>query len=134
MRHISLFIAAALPALAIAQPVTVAPWMTGMRLLRMHAGDGAAVIHDGTGKFTRADLIDYHDSKSREAAAAYLDGVHDATEGKSWCYSTTTRPKPAVIKDAALDALRALPADQLQRNAADLLVQAWADKWPCGVK
>ncbi|GAB3416578.1 hypothetical protein NX774_12290 [Massilia agilis] len=122
MRHISFFIAAALAAHAHAQLAAVSPWMTGERLLELAKWpDGA---RDNLDLTPRQNL-------AQQQAKLYLHGVHDATEGKAWCYSAETRPKPAVLESAALDALRSMPPSQLKRNAADLVVQAWASAWPC---
>jgi hypothetical protein len=110
---------------AAAQPVSVAPWMTGQHLLELYALPAGAK--------SEADLTprQYVDLRS---AQLYLHGVHDATEGREWCYDRKYRPKPDVIEDAALAALRALPPEQLKRSAAELVVAAWRSKWPCGGK
>jgi hypothetical protein len=110
---------------AAAQPVSVAPWMTGQRLLELYARPAGAA--------SEADLTvrQYVDLRS---AQLYLHGVHDATEGREWCYDRKYRPKPDVIEDAALAALRALTSEQLKRPAAELIVAAWRSKWPCGGK
>lgn len=122
MRHISAFIAAALAAPAFAQPVAIAPWMTGARLLELAAWPPGA-----------RDNLDLtpQQARDRQAAQLYLHGVHDATEGRAWCYDLQTKPKPDVIEEVALTGLRALPAARLQQNAADLLVASWAARWPC---
>jgi len=122
MRHISFFIASALAGPALAQPVSVAPWMTGGQLLELAKWPAGA-----------RDNLDLtpQQKMSHQMAKLYLHGVHDATEGKAWCYSEQYRPKPGVIEDAALDGLRTMSAAQLKGNAADLVVQAWASKWPC---
>jgi hypothetical protein len=122
MRPLSFFIAAALAVPAFAQPVTVAPWMTGAHLLELATWPPGA--KDNFDLAPRQVL-------DRQSAQLYLHGVHDATEGRAWCYDRQTRPKPDVIEDAALASLRALPAARLQQNAADLLVVAWAARWPC---
>ena len=64
-------------------------------------------------------------------AESYMDGVHDATEGKGWCYDAKSKPKPDTIKETVIWTLRAMPPDQLKRNAADLIVEILAAKYPC---
>lgn len=122
MRHISFFLAAIIAASAFAQPAASAPWMTGAHLLELATWPAGAKDNFD---LTPRQVLD------RQAAQLYLHGVHDATEGRAWCYDRQTRPKPDVIEDAALAGLRALPAERLQQNAADLLVAAWAARWPC---
>ena len=71
--------------------------------------------------------------KMREMQAdSYVDGVHDATEGKGWCYSSKFRPKPITIQEHVIWDLRALPAEQLKRNAAELIVELLRRRYPCG--
>lgn len=121
MKHIACFLALALAEHAHAQTVAQAPWMSGARLLDLARWpDGA---HDSLDLTPPQQL-------AQQQAKLYIAGVHDATEGKNWCYGAQ-RPKPAAIEDAALAALRALPRAQRKRNAADLIVQAWAARWPC---
>jgi hypothetical protein len=110
---------------AAAQPLSVAPWMTGQHLLELYA------LPAGTE--SEADLT-VHQYVDLRSAQLYLHGVHDATEGREWCYDRKYRPKPDVIEDAALAALRKLPPEQLKHSAAELTVAAWRIKWPCGGK
>ena len=67
----------------------------------------------------------------KELARLYISGVHDSTEGKSWCFSQKYRPKPDTLQGDIMAALRAMPPDQLRRNAADIIVEVWRKKWPC---
>jgi hypothetical protein len=120
-RHFLALLALVAPTV-LAQPVSVAPWMTGERLIELAAWPaGAKDNHD----LTPAQYL------NQQIAKLYIHGVHDATEGKAWCYSAKYRPKPDVIEDAALDALRALTPEQRKRNAADLIEEAWRRRWPC---
>jgi hypothetical protein len=124
----------ALAAPCFAQPVTVAPWMTGEWLAQLYAGGDMSDIQGSYDHFTQEDRIDLRRRLSKERAEAYVDGVHDATEGKQWCYSQTTKPTPGTLHDEVFWALRAMPPDQLKRNASDLIVEVWRRKWPCGGK
>lgn len=105
-----------------AQPVSSAPWMTGEQLLKK------VTVRPGVkGNF---DLTP-DEYVEAERARAYIDGVHDTTEGKAWCYSERFRPGPEALVDNVLVELRKLPPQQLKRNAGDLIAEIWARKWPC---
>jgi hypothetical protein len=125
VRHAGYFVALALSGAASAQPVSVAPWMTGAHLLEIYTMPPGVADESG---------LSVHQYVDWRSAQLYLHGVHDATEGREWCYDRMYKPKPDLIEEAALSALRALSSDQLKRNAAELLVEAWRKKWPCGGK
>lgn len=111
-----------------AQPVTVAPWMTGARLVEMVSFPPTA---KGNFDLTREQYLD------AERVRLYIEGVHDATEGKDWCYSERYRPGPDALREQAEMGLRALAKrdpDRLKRNAAELIVEVWREKWPCAVR
>lgn len=62
-------------------------------------------------------------------AEGYMAGIADATQGKVWC-------APPILKEGEIDervylALRALPADQLKRNAATLVLDHLSTTFPC---
>lgn len=105
-----------------AQPVAVAPWMTGQQLVELAAWPAAAR--------TPADLTREQD-QNQQLAKMFVTGVHDATEGKSWCYGDAAKPKPATLQDYALDGIRAMPAEQRKRAAAHLIAEIWGAKYPC---
>jgi hypothetical protein len=122
MRHISLFIAAALCAVSaqaddehrqmppIARQV---PWLTG------------------------ADLLRKLDSPTDTGSAQdYIRGVYDATEHHDWCAigpdgKALPRPRPVDLQANVRAALASLPAAELHRNAGDILRLMWQDKSPC---
>lgn len=116
-----------------AQPVSVAPWMTGERLLALAGPVNPADIAWRPGGIlpNRQAAADFHARLNRERLQAYIAGVHDATEGERWCYGQPYKPKPDVLEDAAIDGLRALPAGQRKRDAASLIVEVWRKTWPC---
>jgi hypothetical protein len=69
-------------------------------------------------------------------AELYIKGAHDATERKEWCFADRSgkapaKPRPPDLQSFVLNGLRALPRAELKRNAADLILQLWQDKWPC---
>lgn len=117
-----MFFALAFPSAVWAQTVHQAPWMTGERLLALVAFPQPA---------SRSKLDIYLDE---QRAKLYIHGVHDATEGKGWCFGITRHPKPDLLELEAIDGIKALAPDQLKRNAADLLVGIWRVKNPCAVK
>jgi hypothetical protein len=111
-RHASLYLAAALPALAHAAPAYQFD-LTGEQF-------AAALAKQPTDPFTL---------RERDRAYAYLDGVKDAIVGKEWC-----PPQPRKTHELAYDAaayIRSLHADLRQGNAARLLVAYLATTHPC---
>lgn len=105
-----------------AQPVSVAPWMTGAQIAeQLRWPDNAATTFDLTPS-QRSD---------RDAARAYIVGVHDATEGRRWCFSQKYKPGPEAIQEQVTLGLMALPKKELKRNAADLIVEILASTYPC---
>lgn len=104
------------------QSVRDVPWMTGARLLEMvsYPPETKSGLELSRSQYATA-----------ERARLYIEGVHDATEGKAWCYSERYRPGPDALREQVEMALRAMPPAQLQRNAADLIVDVWARHWPC---
>jgi hypothetical protein len=121
MKRAILFAALALAGVAFAddehRPVPpvpkVAPWLTGAELLRQLS--------------TPAEARD---------AEIYIKGAHDATERKEWCFKDRSgrappKPRPADLQAFVREGLRALPPAELKRNAADLIIELWQDKWPC---
>jgi hypothetical protein len=111
-----------------AQTVVDAPWMTGQRLLEMIPQAGA--FDEATGQIRRKQAT-LKDEFDRIRAESYIDGVHDSTEGKTWCFSKQFKPKPDTLHSQIIWGLRALTRDELQRSAADLIVEVWREKYPC---
>lgn len=101
------------------QTVADAPWMTGERLLALIA------FPPPPGKSAERTHLD------EQSARMYIHGVHDATEGKGWCYGDAGKPKPDVLEDAAMDGIKGLGRTQLKRNASDLIVEIWGNRYPC---
>jgi hypothetical protein len=119
MKRASYLIALALSGAASAQPVSQAPWMTGEQLLRL--------ISYASIQGARSPEQDMDSERAR----LYIDGVHDATEGKTWCYSTRYQPGREALQSDVAAGLRQLRPDQLQRDAANLIIEIWRKKWPC---
>jgi hypothetical protein len=133
MRHASYFIALALAGPAFAQPVSQAPWMTGEKLLKkldpVNPRDVPWTPQSGG---SREELAALHTSTNIEYARGYVAALHDATEGKVWCFDAQHQtPNDEDFWNASRWGLAGLPADQRRRSAAELLPQIWRAKWPC---
>lgn len=116
---VTLLIACALtprPARADGGPV----YMTGAALLELLDVPAASRGHLSPAQQANADR-----------AYRYMDGVHDATAGTRWCDNAADPPKPDTLYAAAITGLRALPPPELKRNAAELIVRIWSQRWPC---
>ena len=118
-----------------AQPAAVTPWMTGERLVKLLGNvDPGTVNWTPDSPFrTRALAAEYQDVRNREFVRGLIHGVHDATEGKAWCWSARYKPAPDELEEDARRALQQMSNTQLKRNAADLIVEGWRTKWPCPV-
>lgn len=116
-----------------AQPADVTPWMTGQRLVKLLGNvDPATVNWTPESPFrTRAIAAEYEDARNREFVRGFIQGVHDATEGKAWCWSARYKPAPDELEDDARRALQQMSDTQPKRNAADLIVEVWRTRWPC---
>lgn len=101
-----------------AQPVKVAPRMSGQQLVDQFRGP--------PGEFGNmsARTFAYH-----QLARGYLDGINDATEGALWCY--TGRWKPDERDNAVILELSKLPPAALQGNAAPLVLAFLQRNYPC---
>ena len=132
MKHAAVVLALTF-ALPSTQAVTPAPRMTGESLLkRLEGVDPATVPWKPGSNFSRGELADLHTVTNVEYVQGYIAALYDATEGKAWCYSTKYKiPKPNTFWDESRWGLNRLPLVQLKRNAADLLVEIWREKWPC---
>jgi hypothetical protein len=110
-----------------------APRMTGERLLeRLENIDPAMVAWGPNSKGTREELAYLQTVRNIEFVQGYVAALYDATEGRDWCYNPKYKsPKPDTFWDESRWGLHRLPPAQLKRNAADLLVAIWREKWPC---
>jgi hypothetical protein len=110
MRHAILF-ALAIPAVAgAAYPYT----LSGDRFVQMMSAP------DPTGR----------EYLQREKAYSYLDGVRDGAEGTAWCDLPHQLKTPDLAYELADDIARLPPAERRQ-NAAVLLRQQLARRYPC---
>lgn len=119
-----------------AQRAAVAPWMTGERLLqRLDPVNPADITLSPYSVLPTKQLVAEHRTMlNREFVQGYIEAVHDASEGKGWCFNEQYQiPNPENFWDESVRRLRALPARELKRNASDLLVEIWRKKWPCPI-
>ena len=116
-----------------AQPPAPSPQMTGESLVKLMGNvDPAQVSWSPASPFrTRAIAAEYIDMSNGEFVRGFIQGVHDATEGKEWCPGAQVRPLPHEMDADARRELQRLPAAELKRGAADLIAAVWRNSWPC---
>jgi hypothetical protein len=110
--------------------------MTGAALVKLLGSVDTRNVHwtpDSPFK-SPALAAQYLDMANGEIVHGYIQGVHDATEGKSWCWSERHRPLAHELEIDARNALQRMSDEQLKRNAADLIVEVWRARWPCRMK
>lgn len=109
-------------------------WMTGeglLRLLTPVAPADIAAPANATAQ-DRQQLADALSVQNARIFEGYITAVHDATEGKSWCENRTIKsPKAETLDAVSREGLWSLPSNQLKRNASDLLIEIWRERWSC---
>lgn len=115
MRHISLYLAAALPGIVLGAPAYQFD-LTGDQFIAMLA----------------KQPVNEQEYRDRDRAYSYMDGAKDATVGSSWCPAGPHKTYELAY-DAA-DYLRGLHADLRKGNAAQLLLTYLSKQYPCGGK
>jgi hypothetical protein len=115
-----------------AQRADVLPWMTGERLVKlMGTVDPETVRWTPDSPFpSRSIAAEFRALANGEFVHGYIQAVHDASEGKAWCWRQY-KPKPHELDADVRNALQRMPDAQLRRNAADLIVEHWHKKFPC---
>lgn len=133
MRAALVFIGAMAALPATAQHADALPWMTGERLVKLLGSANPASIKWSTDSpfRSRAIAAEYLDMSNGEFVHGYIQAVHDATEGKEWCWSDKYSPAPDELEADARHALQRMPPSKLKRNAAALIVEVWRKRWPC---
>lgn len=116
-----------------AQRASIAPWVTGEILLKkLEPVSPKDVPWSPQSGVTREELAAIHTHTNVEYVRGFIDALHDATEGKAWCYSDKYQvPKPAAFWDESRWGLGRLPATERKRSASELLPEIWRAKWPC---
>lgn len=117
-----------------AQRADELPWVSGERLVKLMGNvDPATVSWTPDSPFrSRAIAAEYRDLVNGEFVNGYIHAVHDASEGKAWCW-TQYKPKPDEIDADVRHTLRRMTDAQLKRNAAELIVEHWRKKFPCAI-
>lgn len=112
MKHISYFLAAALPIAAQAAPY-------------IHTLSGEQFVN----MMTRPEPLSAYDYQQREKAYSYLDGARDAAEGSTWC-DVHQLKTPDMAYDLA-EEIAKLPAAERKKGAAALILGLLRKKYPC---
>lgn len=117
----------------LAAPSNGAPWMTGARLLgKLEPVSPQAVPWTPKSNMSREELAALHSHANLEYVRGYVEALHDATEGRVWCYDARHEiPNPEDFWNESRWGLANLPVDQRKRNSAELLPEIWRAKWPC---
>lgn len=117
---LALSTAAALSLAANAKPAPQFPRMSGQMLVDIYASP-PGVIND--------TQLSGPQQRQRKLAQAYIDGVHDASIGVSWCPNGIWNW--ATIDEKVILALRELPPEKLKQGAGLLVVEILHEKLPC---
>jgi len=115
-----------------AQRASEVPWMTGARLVKLLGNVDTRDVNWTPESPVRSpgELAKYFDRLNGEFVIGYIYAVHDASEGKAWCWSQY-KPKPHELIEDAKYALQRSTDEQLKRNAADVIVEHWRKRFPC---
>jgi hypothetical protein len=133
MMRTLILISVVVSAPSFAQPADAVSWMTGEHLVKMMGNvDPNTVTWTPESPFrSKAVAAEYMDMVRGEYVRGFIQGVHDASEGKKWCWSSKYKPKAHEMEADARHALQGMPPVQLKRNAADLIAEVWRKSWPC---
>ena len=133
MRTTILLLGAVFALPASAQHANVAPWVTGEQLLRkLDAVSPQQVPWTPHSGVSREELAAMHTHTNIEYVRGFVEALHDATEGTTWCYSDKYQtPNPENFWDESRWGLGRLTAAERKRSAAELLPNIWRAKWPC---
>lgn len=115
-----------------AQPAPEITRMTGERLVKLMGNVDPSTVHWTTDSPfpNRAIAAQYRDMVNGEFVHGYIQAVHDASEGREWCWSHS-KPKPHILVEDAKRHLQQLPNARLGRTAAALIVEHWRQQFPC---
>lgn len=130
MRALLLLLGGALALSAAARP---APWVSGEQLLRkLEPVSPQEVPWSPQSRASREELAAVHTHANIEYVRGYVEALHDATEGKAWCYSDKYQaPNPEAFWDESRWGLARLSALERKRSASESLPAIWHAKWPC---
>ena len=136
MRNVAIFFATAMCVVTAsqAQRSGITPWVRGQDLIeKITPVDPADLTSHSKGDlFTPAQMARFRTINNGYFYQGYISALHDATEGKSWCFNVKYKsPKQDTFDDVTRQALFSLSATQLKRDASELLIEIWREKWPC---
>lgn len=109
-------------------------WMTGEGLLKLLTPVEPSDIsaHPDTTLRAKQILADNLSIQNARLFEGYITAAHDATEGRAWCENRKINsPKAETLDMVSREGLWRLPPDQLKRNATDLLIEIWRERWSC---
>lgn len=118
MNKLAALVALMLPLLSHAAPV---PQLAGDELVLKYFGD----------PLTREGMPKGRAFVDRETARAYMDGIIDLTEGRSWC-DPRNAPTHEIHTDV-VHAIATLSAERRKSNAAVLVEEALVVRYPCKI-
>ena len=118
-----------------AQPAADRPLMTGEHLVKLMGNiDHRTVNWTPDSPFpSRAIAAEYLDMVNGEFVHGYIQAVHDASEGRDWCWSHS-KPKPHILIEDVRRHLQQMATAKLHRNASALIVEYWRDQFPCVIQ
>jgi hypothetical protein len=133
MRALLVLLGGMLSLPAFAQRTAVTPWVTGAQLLgKLEPVNPTDVPWTPRSGVSREELAAMHTHTNIEYARGYIEALHDATEGRVWCYDDKHKvPNPDTFWDESRWGLGRLSAADRKRSAAELLPVIWREKWPC---
>lgn len=112
----------------------VAPYVTGEMLVRKLTPVEPADMtsHSEGDLLSRQEMARFRTTVNYHFYEGYFSAVHDTAVNKQFCYDPKyPMPKPDIVESAARQGLFSLSAEQLKRDASELLIEIWREKWPC---
>lgn len=98
--------------------------------VRTWSVSGSELISALEGRADSAALV-WNADRAKPAAkgAAYIAGVADATNARSWCGAGSVLPHE--LTDRVYTYLRTVPPERLKGSASTLVIEGLADSFPC---
>ena len=112
----------------------VAPYVTGEMLIRKLTPVESVDMtsHSEGDLLSKEEMARFRTIVNYNFYEGYFSAVHDAAVNKRFCYNSKYPiPKPDIVESVARQGLFSLSAEQLKRDASELLVEIWRQKWPC---
>jgi hypothetical protein len=108
---------------ATAQHASIAPWVTGEKLLRkLEPVSPQDVPWTPQSGVSREELAALHTHTNIEYVRGFVEALHGATERTVWCYSEKYQvPNPQTFWDESRWGLGRLSTAEKKRSASELL-------------